>query len=102
MGNSGVNRRDFLKTITIGGGSIGLVGGLTKFGMSETTGLGWDEEADVVIAGFGGAGGAAAVEASDAGCSVLILEKHPAGVARPQWQWEFMQHQNLTRYRCSC
>jgi len=77
MGNSGVNRRDFLKTITIGGGSIGLVGGLTKFGMSETTGLGWDEEADVVIAGFGGAGGAAAVEASDAGCSVLILEKAP-------------------------
>ena len=35
----------------------------------------WDEEADVVIAGFGIAGAAAAVEAVRAGADVLVLER---------------------------
>lgn len=35
----------------------------------------WDEEADVVIAGFGIAGAAAAVEAACAGADVLVLER---------------------------
>jgi succinate dehydrogenase/fumarate reductase flavoprotein subunit len=35
----------------------------------------WDYEADVVVVGAGGAGLAAAIEAHDAGASVLILEK---------------------------
>nr|WP_090274155.1 FAD-dependent oxidoreductase [Mycolicibacterium komanii]CRL66737.1 flavoprotein [Mycolicibacterium komanii] len=35
----------------------------------------WDEEADVVIAGFGIAGAAAAVEAARAGADVLVLER---------------------------
>ncbi|OBK74770.1 FAD-dependent oxidoreductase [Mycobacterium sp. 1164985.4] len=35
----------------------------------------WDEEADVVIAGFGIAGAAAAVEATRAGADVLVLER---------------------------
>lgn len=34
-------------------------------------------EADVVIIGFGAAGGCAAIEASDAGAEVVILEKQP-------------------------
>ena len=34
-------------------------------------------EADVVIIGFGAAGGCAAIEASDAGADVVILEKQP-------------------------
>ena len=37
----------------------------------------WDEEADVVTVGYGGAGAAAAVTAADLGASVLILEKQP-------------------------
>ncbi|MGA9351694.1 MAG: FAD-dependent oxidoreductase [Anaerolineae bacterium] len=37
----------------------------------------WDKEADVVVVGFGGAGGAAALEAHDAGAKVIILEKTP-------------------------
>jgi succinate dehydrogenase/fumarate reductase flavoprotein subunit len=37
----------------------------------------WDEEADVVVVGFGGAGAAAAISACDAGAKVLILEKAP-------------------------
>lgn len=35
----------------------------------------WDEEADVVVVGFGGAGAVAAITAKDAGADVLILEK---------------------------
>ncbi len=39
----------------------------------------WDKEADVVIVGFGGAGAAAAITASDLGARVLMLEKAPEG-----------------------
>jgi len=35
----------------------------------------WDEEADVVVVGFGGAGAAAAIEANRAGATVLIVER---------------------------
>ena len=35
----------------------------------------WDEEADVVVVGFGGAGVAAACSAAEAGARVLVLEK---------------------------
>jgi succinate dehydrogenase/fumarate reductase flavoprotein subunit len=39
----------------------------------------WDMEADVVCVGYGGAGAVAAIEAHDAGASVLILEKMDRG-----------------------
>jgi 3-oxosteroid 1-dehydrogenase len=38
----------------------------------------WGEEADVVIVGYGGAGAVTAIEAADAGASVIVLEKNPA------------------------
>ena len=38
----------------------------------------WDQEADVVVVGAGGAGLAAAIEAANAGASVLLLEKASA------------------------
>jgi succinate dehydrogenase/fumarate reductase flavoprotein subunit len=37
----------------------------------------WDDSADVVVVGYGYAGAVAAIEAHDAGASVLILEKMP-------------------------
>lgn len=37
----------------------------------------WDEEADVVVVGYGGAGAVAAVTAHDAGARVLVLERQP-------------------------
>ncbi|MDX2158878.1 MAG: FAD-binding protein [Hyphomicrobiaceae bacterium] len=39
----------------------------------------WDEEADVVVVGFGGAGFATAVTAHDLGAEVVMLEKAPEG-----------------------
>ena len=39
----------------------------------------WDTEAEVVIIGFGGAGAAASITASDLGAKVIILEKAPQG-----------------------
>jgi succinate dehydrogenase/fumarate reductase flavoprotein subunit len=43
----------------------------------------WDKEADVVVVGFGAAGGVSAITAHDAGASVLLLEKmpHPGGIS---------------------
>ena len=35
----------------------------------------FDETTDVIVAGYGFAGGSAAISAADAGCSVLLLEK---------------------------
>ena len=37
----------------------------------------WDEEADVVVVGYGFAGATAAITAADAGAKVLLLEKAP-------------------------
>ena len=39
----------------------------------------WDDEADVVIVGYGGAGASAAIAAHDAGAEVLIVEKNDGG-----------------------
>lgn len=39
----------------------------------------WDEETDVVVMGFGGAGASAAIGASEAGANVIIFEKAPEG-----------------------
>ena len=37
----------------------------------------FDEDFDVVVVGYGFAGAAAAIEASDRGASVLLIEKMP-------------------------
>ena len=39
----------------------------------------WDREVDVVVVGFGGAGGGAAIEAHDAGAEVLVIEEGTRG-----------------------
>lgn len=39
----------------------------------------WDEEADVVVLGYGGAGATAAISAHDAGAKVVVIEKELGG-----------------------
>ena len=39
----------------------------------------WDHEADLIVVGFGGAGAATAITASELGASVILLDKAPLG-----------------------
>ncbi|UCG83532.1 MAG: FAD-binding protein [Dehalococcoidia bacterium] len=41
----------------------------------------WDDEADMIVVGFGGAGACAAIEAADRGSSVLVVERFNGGGA---------------------
>jgi len=41
----------------------------------------WDQTADLIVAGFGGAGAAAAIEAKDNGLDVLVLDRFTGGGA---------------------
>lgn len=84
LSDAAVSRRRLLGTTGAGllGGAIG------GFGLSERAGAHttaipetWDLEADVVILGSGGAGTTAAIEAAQAGASVIVFEKatNPGG-----------------------
>lgn len=70
-------RRGFLKT-----GALGAVGAVALGAGAPASAVvpaaipkRWDYTADVVVLGFGGAGACAAIEATDAGAKVLIVEK---------------------------
>ena len=43
----------------------------------------WDKEVDVIVVGYGAAGGISAITAHDAGAKVLLIEKmpHPGGIS---------------------
>ncbi len=45
--------------------------------------LQWDREVDVIVVGYGAAGGISAITAHDAGAKVLLIEKmpHPGGIS---------------------
>ena len=49
--------------------------------LTSTNGESWDEEADVVIVGFGGAGVCAALEAQAEGARALVLDRFHGGGA---------------------
>ncbi len=77
-----LSRRGFLKTA----GGAAAVAGLTAGGLGFPTQAQagpdalpkkWDEAYDVVVVGSGFAGLAAAIEAKEAGSSVMVLEKMP-------------------------
>ena len=75
----GINRRTFLKGTVAGIGAIGMAG----LGATEARAVNlqqvpkWDYKADVVVIGYGAAGGNAAIAAHDAGAKVVIMEKMP-------------------------
>ena len=83
-----VSRRSFLKaTGTVAVAGVGALAGLGAPAAQAqmqgppcpTPGIPakWDQEADVVIVGFGGAGASAAIAGHDAGAEMLILEVAP-------------------------
>ncbi len=73
----GVSRRSFLKGAAVGTVAVAGVGALAGCGAAASSNLPekWDKEADVVILGAGGTGIVAAIEAANAGASVIVLEK---------------------------
>lgn len=54
---------------------------LTPIRVSSAEALRWDDQADLVIVGFGGAGACAAIEASSHGLRVLALDRFAGGGA---------------------
>ena len=80
-----LSRRNFLK------GSLAGAAGIAMAGLTHTTALAeetdksfemnqqWDAEYDVIVIGYGFAGGVSAVIAADDGEKVLLLEKAPLG-----------------------
>ncbi|MDR0513603.1 MAG: FAD-binding protein [Coriobacteriaceae bacterium] len=80
------SRRDFLKRSAAVGAGLAAAGALASCAAPQgssgnaapdgtaKTDVVWDKEADVVVVGFGGAGGAAAIEAASAGAQVTIVE----------------------------
>lgn len=49
--------------------------------VANAAAIAWDDEADVVVVGFGGAGVAAAIEARDSGVDVLAIDRFGGGGA---------------------
>ena len=47
--------------------------------VDDADGLDWDESADVVVVGFGGAGAAAALQARESGGEVVVLDRFGGG-----------------------
>jgi len=98
-----VSRRQFVKGAAVGGAGVAAAGVLASCAPAATPTTApeaaptcppatecapcptpwlpekWDEEADVVIVGFGGAGANAAIAGYDAGAETLILEVAPEG-----------------------
>lgn len=81
----GLNRRDFFRAGAAAGVSAATLGGTAAVAIGTPTvavaqdasgTMHWDYEADVVIAGGGCAGLTAAIRASDAGVSVLVVDQN--------------------------
>lgn len=83
--HQGISRRNFLGAAAIAAATMGA--GLAGCSQSErqesksddtaASNIEWSGEADVIIMGFGGAGGTAAIEAARHGSKVLLFEKAP-------------------------
>jgi succinate dehydrogenase/fumarate reductase flavoprotein subunit len=86
-----VSRRKFITGLGAGlvvGGVAGAAAGSLGFPRTITTTekvvqqpwlpAKWDQEADVVVVGYGGAGAVTAITAHDAGANVLVVEKTPS------------------------
>jgi succinate dehydrogenase/fumarate reductase flavoprotein subunit len=87
----GLSRRSFLKGAGIlgAGAAAATITGCTT---SDAPGGGgnkdeitWDREAEIVIIGYGGSGAVTAIQAIDAGATVLVIEKQKQDVEGQPW-----------------
>ena len=74
----GISRRHFMKAAGVSVGAAALGSGPLFLTSAQAAERRWDQEADVVVVGYGGAGATAAIAALDAGAEVVILEKRGA------------------------
>lgn len=83
--SQGLTRRSFITAAAAGSVGVAFAGALSgcSSASSATSALPetWDQEADVVILGFGCTGAAAAMEVVASGDTALILEKMPEATA---------------------
>ncbi len=84
-----LTRRSFLAggAAAAAAGALGMAGcsseslASTGNGGNDVASIEWEDEADVIVIGYGGAGASAAIGAADEGASVIILEKAPEELA---------------------
>ena len=87
---AGISRRSFLKgagLASAAAASAAIAGctSPTATGGEAEGGITWDREAEIVIVGYGGGGAVTAIEAVDAGATVLIIEKQAKDVEGQPW-----------------
>lgn len=73
-----MNRRGFVSGAALTAGTALLAGSSAALADEASAGWmpeAWDDEADLVVVGYGGSGAAAAITAAEAGASVIVLEK---------------------------
>lgn len=73
-----ISRRSFLKGTAASALTLATAG-IASSAVAEGASIVWDEEYDVVVLGYGGAGANAAVAAAEQGVKVLLAEKAPEG-----------------------
>ena len=76
MSTDSVSRRNFLRNSLAVGGTVAAGAISAEAATTTRPTQHWDKEADVVVVGYGGAGAVTAITASEAGASVILLEKH--------------------------
>lgn len=77
-----LSRRSFIRgsaLAAVGTAAVGLTACTAQESPDVNTrvDIKWDKETEVLVVGFGGAGGVAAVSAFEAGAEVLVIEKAP-------------------------
>ena len=73
-----MDRRGFVSGVALTAGTALLAGSSAALPDEASAGwmpAAWDDEADLVVVGYGGSGAAAAITAAEAGASVIVLEK---------------------------
>ena len=98
---STIARRTFVKNASIAAAVAGTAGIANTASAQTVEGVevgdvAWDYETEVLVCGLGGAGGIAAIEASDGGAKVMVIEKQPADTD------EKISHTPSTRLAYGC